>query len=204
MKLVFLLFWSKFVGREHYLPQSTTASHIRACVWRQSPGPGIMATYVDILKSEFPEIDTELFDYITGRRSTSLTLWTREEGCCPARLGGVTPRWPDHMSAGKKPLLATELMLNNRAEWTYTGGTDTGYRSLSDSAEVNQNPDDEEKSGWFEWGRYQNLTNQRIMWHRPRGMEEAEALPDWMSYWLTDRLFDSHSGWLIGIFTDSV
>ncbi|MEQ2204088.1 hypothetical protein XENOCAPTIV_007686, partial [Xenoophorus captivus] len=30
------------------------------------PGPGIMATYVDILKTEFPEIDTELFDYITG------------------------------------------------------------------------------------------------------------------------------------------
>ncbi|KAJ8256855.1 hypothetical protein COCON_G00190070 [Conger conger] len=26
----------------------------------------IMATYVDILKSEFPEIDTEVFDYITG------------------------------------------------------------------------------------------------------------------------------------------
>uniref|UniRef100_A0A669C508 ATP-binding cassette sub-family F member 3 n=1 Tax=Oreochromis niloticus TaxID=8128 RepID=A0A669C508_ORENI len=26
----------------------------------------IMATYVDILKSEFPEIDAELFDYITG------------------------------------------------------------------------------------------------------------------------------------------
>lgn len=25
-----------------------------------------MATYVDILKSEFPEIDSELFDYITG------------------------------------------------------------------------------------------------------------------------------------------
>ncbi|KAK3545926.1 hypothetical protein QTP70_016977, partial [Hemibagrus guttatus] len=25
-----------------------------------------MATYVDILKSEFPEIDTEVFDYITG------------------------------------------------------------------------------------------------------------------------------------------
>lgn len=25
-----------------------------------------MATYVDILKREFPEIDTELFDYITG------------------------------------------------------------------------------------------------------------------------------------------
>ncbi|GAA6085247.1 ATP-binding cassette sub-family F member 3, partial [Tachysurus ichikawai] len=24
-----------------------------------------MATYVDILKSEFPEIDTEVFDYIT-------------------------------------------------------------------------------------------------------------------------------------------
>uniref|UniRef100_A0A672ZAC0 ATP-binding cassette sub-family F member 3 n=1 Tax=Sphaeramia orbicularis TaxID=375764 RepID=A0A672ZAC0_9TELE len=30
------------------------------------PGPGIMASYVDILKSEFPEIDSELFDYITG------------------------------------------------------------------------------------------------------------------------------------------
>ncbi|XP_055015824.1 ATP-binding cassette sub-family F member 3 [Boleophthalmus pectinirostris] len=28
--------------------------------------PGIMASYVDILKSEFPQIDTELFDYITG------------------------------------------------------------------------------------------------------------------------------------------
>lgn len=27
-----------------------------------------MATYVDILKSEFPEIDAELFDYITGER----------------------------------------------------------------------------------------------------------------------------------------
>nr|XP_040039640.1 ATP-binding cassette sub-family F member 3-like [Gasterosteus aculeatus aculeatus] len=25
-----------------------------------------MATYVDILKSEFPEIDTEVFNYITG------------------------------------------------------------------------------------------------------------------------------------------
>ncbi|XP_076138605.1 ATP-binding cassette sub-family F member 3 [Alosa pseudoharengus] len=29
-------------------------------------GRSIMATYVDILKSEFPEIDTEVFDYITG------------------------------------------------------------------------------------------------------------------------------------------
>ncbi|KAM4628304.1 ATP-binding cassette sub-family F member 3 [Polymixia lowei] len=29
-------------------------------------GRCIMATYVDILKSEFPEIDTEVFDYITG------------------------------------------------------------------------------------------------------------------------------------------
>eukprot|EP00064_Thunnus_orientalis_P024148 superscaffoldBa00009977_g24426 len=27
-----------------------------------------MATYVEILKSEFPEIDSELFDYITGER----------------------------------------------------------------------------------------------------------------------------------------
>uniref|UniRef100_A0AAR2M691 ATP-binding cassette sub-family F member 3 n=1 Tax=Pygocentrus nattereri TaxID=42514 RepID=A0AAR2M691_PYGNA len=33
----------------------------------QRQGPvRIMATYVDILKSEFPEIDTEVFDYITG------------------------------------------------------------------------------------------------------------------------------------------
>ncbi|KAI4879161.1 hypothetical protein NFI96_025519 [Prochilodus magdalenae] len=33
----------------------------------QQQGPvRIMATYVDILKSEFPEIDTEVFDYITG------------------------------------------------------------------------------------------------------------------------------------------
>lgn len=53
------------------LPSSTTVAHIGACVWRQRPGPGIMATYVDILKSEFPEIDTELFDYITGKRPTS-------------------------------------------------------------------------------------------------------------------------------------
>ncbi|XP_069053409.1 ATP-binding cassette sub-family F member 3 [Lepisosteus oculatus] len=29
-------------------------------------GRCIMATYVDILRSEFPEIDTEVFDYITG------------------------------------------------------------------------------------------------------------------------------------------
>ncbi|XP_047195494.1 ATP-binding cassette sub-family F member 3 [Hippoglossus stenolepis] len=41
-------------------------SHIDACTPRLSPGPGNMATYVDILKSEFPEIDAELFDYITG------------------------------------------------------------------------------------------------------------------------------------------
>ena len=34
----------------------------------QRQGPvRIMATYVDILKSEFPEIDTEVFDYITGK-----------------------------------------------------------------------------------------------------------------------------------------
>ncbi|GLD68634.1 ATP-binding cassette sub-family F member 3-like isoform X1 [Lates japonicus] len=44
----------------------TALSHIDACASRQRPGPGIMATYVDILKSEFPEIDSELFDYITG------------------------------------------------------------------------------------------------------------------------------------------
>ncbi|XP_037533664.1 ATP-binding cassette sub-family F member 3 [Nematolebias whitei] len=32
-----------------------------------------MATYVDILKTEFPEIDTELFDYITGVLDSSST-----------------------------------------------------------------------------------------------------------------------------------
>ncbi|XP_028320208.1 ATP-binding cassette sub-family F member 3 [Gouania willdenowi] len=40
-------------------------SHVHAC----APGlvrVGIMATYVEILKTEFPEIDVELFDYITG------------------------------------------------------------------------------------------------------------------------------------------
>lgn len=40
---------------------------VDACAFRSTlSGPGIMATYVDILKTEFPEIDTELFDYITG------------------------------------------------------------------------------------------------------------------------------------------
>lgn len=38
-----------------------------ACCGR-TPRSGIMATYVDILKSEFPEIDSEVFDYITGER----------------------------------------------------------------------------------------------------------------------------------------
>lgn len=61
-----------------------------ACVWRQSPGPGIMATYVDILKSEFPEIDSELFDYITGRRPGSGPLCSREQSPYPARPGGDT------------------------------------------------------------------------------------------------------------------
>lgn len=40
-----------------------------ACEHMRGPcrrGRSIMATYVDILKSEFPEIDTEVFDYITG------------------------------------------------------------------------------------------------------------------------------------------
>uniref|UniRef100_W5N8T2 ATP-binding cassette sub-family F member 3 n=1 Tax=Lepisosteus oculatus TaxID=7918 RepID=W5N8T2_LEPOC len=43
-----------------------------------------MATYVDILRSEFPEIDTEVFDYITGM-TQSQSEW---KGCplyaCPA------------------------------------------------------------------------------------------------------------------------
>lgn len=42
-------------------------SHIGACAPRRAQGrPGIMATYVEIVKSEFPEIDSEVFDYITG------------------------------------------------------------------------------------------------------------------------------------------
>lgn len=73
------------------LPQSTTVSHIGACVWRQSPGPAIMATYVDILKSEFPEIDTELFDYITGRKPTFGAPRAGSKVDCSARPRGVTP-----------------------------------------------------------------------------------------------------------------
>lgn len=51
---------------KRHFPEFTALSHFDACASRQSPGPGIMATYVDILKSEFPEIDCEVFDYITG------------------------------------------------------------------------------------------------------------------------------------------
>uniref|UniRef100_A0AAQ6A168 ATP-binding cassette sub-family F member 3 n=1 Tax=Amphiprion ocellaris TaxID=80972 RepID=A0AAQ6A168_AMPOC len=47
-------------------PEFPALSHFDACASHRCPGPGIMATYVDILKSEFPEIDSELFDYITG------------------------------------------------------------------------------------------------------------------------------------------
>lgn len=40
-----------------------------------------MATYVDILKSEFPEIDSEVFDYITGERPVSEPLCAGEQIC---------------------------------------------------------------------------------------------------------------------------
>lgn len=43
-----------------------------------------MATYVDILKSEFPEIDSEVFDYITGETPET------EPSCCRcAHPGGA-------------------------------------------------------------------------------------------------------------------
>ena len=45
--------------RKEVPDQSTCAVHVQDRY--------IMATYVDILKSEFPEIDTEVFDYITGK-----------------------------------------------------------------------------------------------------------------------------------------
>lgn len=46
-----------------------------------------MATYVEILKSEFPEIDSELFDYITGERPGSQPLSARDRVtvCCGQR-----------------------------------------------------------------------------------------------------------------------
>ncbi|MEQ2165678.1 hypothetical protein GOODEAATRI_019607, partial [Goodea atripinnis] len=49
---------------------SADPSNTEAAITR-SGWPGIMATYVDILKTEFPEIDTELFDYITASRDDS-------------------------------------------------------------------------------------------------------------------------------------
>lgn len=57
-----------------------------------------MATYVDILKSEFPEIDSELFDYITGERPGTEPLSTGPEHddhtwppppCSPASCGSL-------------------------------------------------------------------------------------------------------------------
>lgn len=54
-----------------------------------------MATYVDILKSEFPEIDAELFDYITGERPGTRPL-----------SGGSEP-----FTAGPEPTLAWQRRL---------------------------------------------------------------------------------------------
>lgn len=53
----------------HYvITAPTKPPRPRACALgcQQEPRRWNMATYVDILKSEFPEIDTEVFDYITG------------------------------------------------------------------------------------------------------------------------------------------
>uniref|UniRef100_UPI003AAF8042 ATP-binding cassette sub-family F member 3-like n=1 Tax=Centroberyx gerrardi TaxID=166262 RepID=UPI003AAF8042 len=47
-----------------------------------------MATYVDILKSEFPEIDTEVFDYITGVLDSGGADFEDEEEVYDA-IGGV-------------------------------------------------------------------------------------------------------------------
>uniref|UniRef100_A0A3Q3G8H4 ABCF3 PWI-like helical bundle domain-containing protein n=1 Tax=Kryptolebias marmoratus TaxID=37003 RepID=A0A3Q3G8H4_KRYMA len=47
-----------------------------------------MATYVDILKREFPEIDTELFDYITGVLDSGATDFEDGEEVFDA-VGGV-------------------------------------------------------------------------------------------------------------------
>lgn len=48
-----------------------------------------MATYVDILKSEFPEIDSEVFNYITGERpgTEPLCAGDRAAVCRAGRAG---------------------------------------------------------------------------------------------------------------------
>lgn len=49
-----------------------------------------MATYVDILKSEFPEIDSEVFDYITGERPGTEPLCAGDR-VAVCRAGGPVP-----------------------------------------------------------------------------------------------------------------
>ena len=61
-----------------------------------------MATYVDILKSEFPEIDSELFDYITGETPGPEPPRSR---CLPARSGWYGPAFSLPVSRG--PLLCS-------------------------------------------------------------------------------------------------
>lgn len=70
------------------LPEFSALSHVEACALLRCLGPGIMATYVDILKSEFPEIDSELFDYITGERPRS-SRWFRSAGTAVRRPAGA-------------------------------------------------------------------------------------------------------------------
>lgn len=82
---------SNFHKYKLHLPGFTVLSQVNACAWRRSPGPGIMATYVDILKSEFPEIDTELFDYITGESPKTVALRRVSE---PLAAGPMEPRSP--------------------------------------------------------------------------------------------------------------
>lgn len=69
----FVVFLRSDVKTTDTTQTSSPRTHGAVAYWHMRvaavcPGPGIMATYVEILKSEFPEIDSELFDYITGER----------------------------------------------------------------------------------------------------------------------------------------
>lgn len=80
-----------------------------ACRGGRSLGPGIMATYVDILKSEFPEIDTEVFDYITGEREAGngAAVCPQQSRCVPGKEG--------HTPAFNLPVSRADAALSRRA-----------------------------------------------------------------------------------------
>lgn len=65
-----------------------------------------MATYVDILKNEFPEIDSEVFDYITGERPGLEERGTNEAGDLRSNWAPVSSRRVSPSAAAG----ATELM----------------------------------------------------------------------------------------------